>query len=665
MSNDNSAPSEGGINVGVAIVGFILCFFAGAGIMWIKDSRHPNATAVAEESSGAATGIWSDEESPVPISSKDPVWGHRDAPVTIVQFSDFQCPYCSKVELSIDQLKKDYGPEKLRVVWKNKPLPFHPDAKPAAEAAMGVFALKGSVAFWKFHDLAFRNQSALSATAYETWAQEAGVDLAKWKAGIAAHTWAEKVDGDDLVASSVKVKYTPSAFVNGVLVSGAQPYEKWKAVVDEELGKALAKIRSGTPKDHLYVTMSRENQANAPSAASDAGEEKDDTTTVWSVPVEKSPVRGNPDAQVTIIEFSDFQCPYCGRVEPTLKAIMDKYGDKVRLVWKHEPLPFHPRAEPAAELAMEAREEKGDKGFWEVHDKLFASQPRLEEADLEKVAKEAGLSLEKVREAMKTHKYRSFIDHDEDLADDMQAASTPCFFVNGRRLVGAQPPEKFGEIIDDEIKKTNALLGAGASPATLYETIIKDGKGPPPLEKKDMVVPSNAPSRGNAKAKVTIVEYSDFQCPFCKRSEEAVTEVMKNYGDKIKLVWRNMPLPMHPDAPLAAQASMEAWKQKGAAGFWKMHDLLYANQPDQKRSDGLKREALDGYARELGLDMNKWKTALDTQSHKAEVDADVKAGSELGLEGTPAFLINGYFIDGDMPYPKFRKAIERALAEAR
>jgi protein-disulfide isomerase len=63
--------------------------------------------------------------------------------------------------------------------------------------------------------------------------------------------------------------------------------------------------------------------------------------------------------------------------------------------------------------------------------------------------------------------------------------------------------------------------------------------------------------------------------------------------------------------------------------------------------------------------MNKWKTALDTQSHKAEVDADVKAGSELGLEGTPAFLINGYFIDGDMPYPKFRKAIERALAEAR
>jgi protein-disulfide isomerase len=110
---------------------------------------------------------------------------------------------------------------------------------------------------------------------------------------------------------------------------------------------------------------------------------------------------------------------------------------------------------------------------------------------------------------------------------------------------------------------------------------------------------------------------------------------------------------------------MEAFKQKGASGFWKMHDLLYANQPDQKRSDGLKREALDGYARELGLDMSKWKVAMDTQSHKAEVDADAKAGNELGLEGTPAFLINGYFIDGDAPYAKFRKAIERALAEAK
>ncbi len=72
-----------------------------------------------------------------------------------------------------------------------------------------------------------------------------------------------------------------------------------------------------------------------------------------------------------MIEFSDFQCPFCRRVEPTLKGLRDKYGDKVRLVWKNEPLPFHPRAEPAAEAALEVRAEKGDKGFWDAHDKLF------------------------------------------------------------------------------------------------------------------------------------------------------------------------------------------------------------------------------------------------------------------------------------------------------
>jgi protein-disulfide isomerase len=669
MSTTNQHDPEGaGINIGVAVVGFILCFLSGAAIMWGIDSRHPNAAgSTADNSSTASTGNWADSDSPIPVTSNDPVWGSRTAPVTIVQFSDFQCPYCSKVEPSIDQLKAAYGPDKIRVVWKNKPLPFHPNAKPAAEAAQGVFALKGSEGFWKFHDTAFKNQSSLSPESYETWAQAAGVDLAKFKAGIAAHTWADKVEKDDALAGQVGVNGTPAAFINGVLVSGAQPYEKFKAVVDQELEKAQAKLKSGTPKDQIYVVMSKENKANAPAAAKQDQPEKpkEDTTTVFKVPVGQSPVKGSNSAQITIIEFSDFQCPYCSRVEPTIKQIQDKYGDKVRFVWKNEPLPFHPRAEPAAEVALEARAEKGDKGFWDVHDKLFASQPKLEDADLEKVAIDAGLNIDKVRDAMKTHKYKSVIDADADLGDDMQASGTPHFFVNGRRLVGAQPLDKFSEIIDDELTKTQALLAKGTPASSLYDTLIKDGKGAPELERKSLPVPPNAPSRGNANAKVTIVEFSDFQCPFCKRAEDSVNEVMKNYGDKVKFVWRNMPLPMHPDAPLAAQASMEAFKQKGSDGFWKMHDLLYANQPSKDKADGLKREALDGYAQQLGLNMDKWKAALDSQSHKPEVDADAKAGNDIGISGTPAFLINGYFINGAQPYPKFRKVIERALAEAK
>jgi protein-disulfide isomerase len=660
----NDGYDSGGMNVGVAVVGFILCFLAGAGLMWGVDAqrmKNGGGGITADSSSGPN---WADDESPIPVSSKDPMWGNRGAPVTIVQFSDFQCPFCSKVEPTIDQVKTTYGPDKVRIVWKNKPLPFHPNAKPAAEAAQGVFALKGNDGFWKFHDTAFKNQSALSPASYEQWAQAAGVDMAKFKAGIAAHTWADKVEKDDAEAGQVGVSGTPAAIVNGVLVSGAQPFDKFKAVIDQELSKAQAKIASGTAKDRVYIAMSKENFSK-PAAKPEQQEEKEDTTTVFKVPVGQSPVLGSPNALVTIVEFSDFQCPYCSKVEPTLHALREKYGDKLRLVWKNEPLPFHPRAEPAAEVAMVGKAEKGDKGFWDVHDKLFASQPKLEDADLEKVAQDAGLSLDKVRDAMKTHKYKPVIDGDADLADDMQASGTPHFFVNGRRLVGAQPQDKFEKIIDEEIGKAQALLAKGTPPNQVYDALIANGKGAPEAEKKNIPVPANAPSRGNMNAKVTIVEFSDFQCPYCKRAEDSVKEVMKNYGDRIKFVWRNMPLPMHPDAPLAAQASLEAFKQKGSDGFWKMHDLLYDNQPSKEKQDGLKREAMDGYAQSLGLDMGKWKTALDTQSHKAEVDADAKAGNDAGINGTPAFLINGYFINGAQPFSKFRKLIDRALAEAK
>ena len=130
----------------------------------------------------------------------------------------------------------------------------------------------------------------------------------------------------------------------------------------------------------------------------------------------------------------------------------------------------------------------------------------------------------------------------------------------------------------------------------------------------------------------------------------------------MKFVWRNKPLPMHPDAPLAAEAALEAFKQKGNDGFWKYHDKLFAAQGQQ---DGLKRENLEKIAQEQGLDMAKFKASLDNHSHKAEVDADAKAADDAGIGGTPAFVVNGYFVNGAQPYGKFRKVIELALAEAK
>src|SRR6185295_259850 len=145
---------------GTAIVGFILCFLAGGSLMYAVDHSRKGYDL------GADVGAWSDNDSPVPVDAKDPVWGNRNAPVTMVVYSDFQCPFCSRVEGTVDQIKQMYGKDKIRIIWKNSPLPFHQNAKPASEAAQGVYALAGNDAFWKFHDTAFKNQQALNTDNY-------------------------------------------------------------------------------------------------------------------------------------------------------------------------------------------------------------------------------------------------------------------------------------------------------------------------------------------------------------------------------------------------------------------------------------------------------------------------------------------------------------------
>jgi protein-disulfide isomerase len=659
---NSSYEPTGGMSTGVAAVGFLLSFIAGAGLMFGYDSyklKHEGAGGVAGISAETG-GKWSDDESPISVTSLDPTWGSRTAPVTIVVFSDFQCPYCSKLEPAMEQIRTTYGPDKVRLVWKNEPLSFHPNAKPAAEAAQGVFDMAGSEAFWKFHKTAFANQKDLSEESYVKWAQAAGVkDIAKYKAGLTSHKWAAKVDADHAIAGKAGVNGTPGSFVNGVEVGGAVPFDQFKTIIDKEMEKANAKLKSGTAKDRVYVEMTKENAKNKPAKPKEEEEEKKDTTTVFKVPVGTSPFQGKADALVTVAVFSDFQCPYCKKVEPTFKKLRETYGDKVRIVWKNEPLPFHPRAVPTANFAFEARAQKGEAGFWAAHDKLFDIQPKLEDSDLEQAAKDLGLNVDKVKDAMKTNKFKRDIDADNDLADDLQANGTPHMFINGRRLVGAVPFEDFQPIVDEEIKKAQALIAKGTPASKVYEELIKDGKGAPEPEKKQVAAPDNGPFRGPRNAKVVIQEFSDFQCPFCKRVEPTVAEIVKTYGDKVKIVWRDNPLPMHPDAPLASEAAREALKQKGPDAFWKMHAKLFEDQSKQKR------ENLETFAEQIGLDVSKFKAALDAHTHKPVIDAEMKVAKDAGMNGAPAFIINGYYLSGAQPFAKFRKIIDRALAEAR
>lgn len=210
-------------------------------------STTPASNAPAQPAP-AATPTWSDADSPVPVTSDNPSWGRRDAPVTIVLFSDFQCPFCARVEPTFDQIRRTYGPEKVRIVWKNQPLPFHANALPAATAAQTVFMLKGAEAFWKFHDAAFTHQRELSDDSYVRWAADAGIDPASFKAALASHKSEPKIVEDMAIARKVGANGTPMSFVNGVEISGAQPFDAFKKIIDLELAKAELKIASGTAK---------------------------------------------------------------------------------------------------------------------------------------------------------------------------------------------------------------------------------------------------------------------------------------------------------------------------------------------------------------------------------------------------------------------------------
>ncbi len=375
-----------------------------------------------------------------------PEKGAKNAKVTIVEFSDFQCPFCSRVEPTIKQVMDKYGND-VRIVWRNEPLPFHPNAMPTAEAAMAAGA-QGK--FWQMHDLMYSNQKDLGQAAYEKWAQQIGLDMSKFKADLASHKYQAAVKADADYAQSVGANGTPNFFIDGRQIVGAQPFEGFQKIIDEELAKAKELESKGLKGDALYEAEVDANVKSQPAApAAPQGAPAANPNERKTVAVGHAPVRGSPNAPVTIVMFSDFQCPFCSRVEPTVKQVEDTYGNKVKIVWKNQPLPFHPNAMPAAKAAMAAYKQGK---FWEMHDLLFANQKDLGDANYEKWAQQIGLDMAKWKADMASPDIANEITADSAEGKALGANGTPSFFIDGISVVGAQPFDKFKSVIDDELK---------------------------------------------------------------------------------------------------------------------------------------------------------------------------------------------------------------------
>ncbi|MCL2179285.1 MAG: thioredoxin domain-containing protein [Proteobacteria bacterium] len=172
------------------------------------------------------------------------------------------------------------------------------------------------------------------------------------------------------------------------------------------------------------------------------------------------------------------------------------------------------------------------------------------------------------------------------------------------------------------------------------------------FEPKRVEVEAIGPSMGAEKAKVTIVEFSDFECPYCRQGAKTVAEVVKAYPEQVKLYFRQFPLDFHPKAPKAAQAALCAHEQ---GKFWEYHDVLFENQ------DKLEVGELKEHAKALSLDDAKFAECLDSERHAETVQKDMEAGRAMGISGTPAFFINGILLGGAYPIEKFKEMIEQEL----
>jgi protein-disulfide isomerase len=266
---------------------------------------------------------------------------------------------------------------------------------------------------------------------------------------------------DALIARALLEKEAAARGVTSEALNKAEVVEK--AIVADADAKAYYdanKARFGTTPEadalkQIKAGLGQQRQGERRAAFTRELRAKYDVKVMlepYRVPVEVggAPVRGNPKAPVTVVEFSDFQCPFCARARPTVTRVRETYGDKVRWVFRHFPLDFHAQAEKAGEAAACA----GAQGkFWEMHDRLWANNSKLQVADLKAHAAVLGLDAPAFDQCLDSGRLAGLVGQDSEAGQSYGVSGTPAFFVNGRPLVGAQPFDAFAQVIDDELQR--------------------------------------------------------------------------------------------------------------------------------------------------------------------------------------------------------------------
>ena len=381
------------------------------------------------------------------------------------------------------------------------------------------------------------------------------------------------------------------------------------------------------------------------------------------------PMRGPEDALVTIIEFADYQCPYCAAASGPLDSAMASYEGDVRLIFKHYPLPGHTLAAPAAYAAWAAHQQ-GE--FWEFHERLFEDKASIEH--IPEWIKDLGLDAKQFATDLESSEARQAVDQDMLSGSKIGVTGTPAFYVNGHLYRGKRDQVGWRKIIDAELAYAKDVVDEGVAQADLYAHLMEDALerqvGAPdrtrPARKRRPGEPDDTsvykvpltgrPIKGPDTALVTIVEFADYHCPYCSKVKVDIERVLAEHPDQVRFAYVQRPLPsLHPQAADASKAALAALQQ---GKFWEMHDILFLRR--LKTMD----QFLEAAA-EIGLDLEQFKADFDGEAVAAQLADDNKLAQKYGINGTPAFFVNGRYVSGAQGYAVFEALVAEHIEEAK
>lgn len=383
-----------------------------------------------------------------------------------------------------------------------------------------------------------------------------------------------------------------------------------------------------------------------------------DPAAIYRAPRGGAHEEGAAGALVTIVMWSDHTCGFCYRAQHTLHALERLYPGQLRFV--HRWLPLDPANTIAAEAALAAAAQGR---FRPMNERIYAVAGRADRAALELFARELGLDMIRFRADLDGHRHRAQIEADTKDAVALGLSGTPAFFLNGRALPGNRSPQAFAAVIDEELARA-AREGVG------YEALVARGRPTADVPASDrdddaklaadqiykvgLGLPGH--QRGPDDALVTIVAWGDFQCPYCAKMAPVLDHVREKYGAAVRIVFRHLPMQGHREAALAAEAAAEAAAQ---GKLWAFHDVVFAQFGRLSRAD------LEQLAEAAGLDLPRFRAALDDRRHREAVAADAAAGMALGVDGTPTLFVNGHAVVGSRDRAGMEKLVDDHLARAR